>query len=39
MMVDLIQLNFRQTDESFEMKNMMYSLTFDVEISKDRKFA
>ena len=38
-MADLIQLNFRQTDESFEMKNMMYSLTFDVEVSQDRKFA
>lgn len=33
-MADLIQLNFRQTDESFEMKNMMYSLTFDVEVSQ-----
>lgn len=38
-MADLIQLNFRQTDESFEMKNMMYSLTFDVEVGQDRKFA
>ena len=38
-MADMIQLNLSQDDETFEMKNMIYGFSIDVDIVQNRKFA
>ena len=38
-MADLIQINLSQKDESFEMVNMIYRFSLDVEVVQEKKFA
>ena len=38
-MADLIQINLSQKDESFEMVNMIYRFSLDVEVVQKKKFA
>lgn len=38
-MADMIQLNLSQEDETFDMKNMIYGFSIDVDIEQRKKFA
>lgn len=38
-MADLIQINLSQKEETFEMANMIYRFSFDIEVAQKRKFA
>lgn len=38
-MADLVQLNISRSDETFDMKNMVYEISMDVEVAQSEKFA